>query len=291
MIQMELRVLRYFLMVAREENITKSAELLHITQPTLSRQLAQLEEELGIKLFKRGQHSITLTEDGMLLKRRAQEIIELTERTEKELSNVTENLSGEVAIGSGETKSVHVLARIMANFRKEHPDVSFHMYSSVANDIKERMEKGFLDIGLLTEPVDVSKYDFIRMPEKEKWGVLVRKDSLLAMKGVICPKDLVGIPIIISKRQLVQNELASWFGEYYDQMEIASTYNLAYNAAIMVENNVGVALCFHFENRFENLVFCPLSPQLETGSVLVWKKYHGFSTTTKAFIQYIQKCL
>ena len=277
MIQMELRVLRYFLMVAREENITKSAELLHITQPTLSRKLAQLEEELGIKLFKRGQHSITLTEDGMLLKRR-----ELTERTEKELSNVTENLSGEVAIGSGETKSVHVLARIMANFRKEHPDVSFHMYSSVANDIKERMEKGFLDIGLLTEPVDVSKYDFIRMPEKEKWGVLVRKDSLLAMKGVI---------IIISKRQLVQNELASWFGEYYDQMEIASTYNLAYNAAIMVENNVGVALCFHFENRFENLVFCPLSPQLETGSVLVWKKYHGFSTTTKAFIQYIQKCL
>lgn len=288
---MELRILKYFLVVAREENITKAAELLHITQPTLSRQLAQLEEELGVKLFKRGQHSIILTEDGMLLKRRAQEIIELSERTEKELSHVTEHLSGEIAIGSGETKNLHGLARIMANFRKEHPDVSFHMYSSVADDIKERMEKGLIDIGLLTEPVDISRYDFIRMPEKEKWGVLVRKDSSLAKKGVIYPKDLVGIPIIISKRQLVQNELASWFGEYYDQMEIASTYNLAYNAAIMVENNVGVALCFHFENRFENLAFCPLSPELETGSVLVWKKYQGFSTTTKAFIEYIQKCL
>lgn len=160
----------------------------------------------------------------------------------------------------------------MANFRKENPDVSFHMYSSVADDIKEKLEKGVLDIGLLAEPVDISKYDFISMPEKEKWGVLVRKDSSLAKKEVIYPEDLVGTPIIISKRQLVQNELASWFGEYYDQMEIASTYNLAYNSAIMVENNVGVALCFHFENRFENLVFCPLSPKLETGSVLVWKK-------------------
>lgn len=185
---MEFRVLKYFLMVAREENITKAAALLHLTQPTLSRQLMQLEAELGVKLFHRSKHSIILTEDGMLLKRRAQEIISLSDKTVQELSHKEDVLSGEIAIGCGETKNMLFLSEQIRKFRQKYPLVQFSIHSAIADDIKERIEKGTLDIGLLMEPVDVGKYKFIRMPQKEKWGILVRKDS----------------------------ELASWFGDYVD---------------------------------------------------------------------------
>ena len=177
---MELRVLKYFLMVAREENITKAASLLHITQPTLSRQLMRLEEELGTTLFRRSNHSIVLTDDGMLLKRRAREIVALAEKTEQEFSHKEEALTGEIFIGCGETRNMSFLSRQIALFRKEHPLVQFNIYSANADDIKERIEKGLLDFGLLMEPVDIGKYEFIRMPQKEQWGVLVREDSPLA---------------------------------------------------------------------------------------------------------------
>ncbi len=177
---MELRVLKYFLMVAREENITKAASLLHITQPTLSRQLMRLEEELGTALFRRSNHSIVLTDDGMLFKRRAREIVALAEKTEQEFSHKEEALTGEISIGCGETRNMSFLSRQIALFRKEHPLVQFNIYSANADDIKERIEKGLLDFGLLMEPVDIGKYEFIRMPQKEQWGVLVREDSPLA---------------------------------------------------------------------------------------------------------------
>ena len=173
---MELRVLKYFLMTAREENITKAANLLHITQPTLSRQLMKLEEDLGVKLFRRSNHSIVLTEDGMLLKRRAQEIVTLAEKTEQELSRREEELTGSVSIGCGETRNMSVLSEHMAAFREKHPLVRFNIYSATADEIKERIEKGILDFGLLLEPVDISRYDFVRMPEKEQWGILTTKD-------------------------------------------------------------------------------------------------------------------
>ena len=286
---MEFRVLKYFLMVAREENITKAAALLHLTQPTLSRQLMQLEAELGVKLFHRSKHSIILTEDGMLLKRRAQEIVSLSDKTVQELSHKEDVLSGEIAIGCGETKNMLFLSEQIRKFRQKYPLVQFSIHSAIADDIKERIEKGILDIGLLMEPVDIGKYEFIRMPQKEKWGILVRKDSELAAKESINPKDLTNVPLIMVKRELVKNELASWFGDYYEGLRIAATYNLILNAASMVERGVGVALCFDLGASFyEDLCFIPLAPTLETGSVLVWKKNQTLGAATSQFMRYLR---
>ena len=184
---MELRVLNYFLMTAREENITKAAKLLHITQPTLSRQLMQLEEELGATLFERGKHSITLTEDGKLLERRAQEILELAEKTKEEFLQKESSLTGELSVGSGELRSSRFLAQLLASFQKEHPLVRYEIYSGNSDNIKERIEQGTLDLGILVEPVDMSKYEFLRLPEKETWGILVREDSKLAEKEKVTP--------------------------------------------------------------------------------------------------------
>ncbi len=286
---MEFRVLKYFLMVAREENITKAAALLHLTQPTLSRQLMQLEAELGVKLFHRSKHSIILTEDGMLLKRRAQEIVSLSDKTVQELSHKEDMLSGEIAIGCGETKNMLFLSEQIKKFRQKYPLVQFSIHSAIADDIKERIEKGVLDIGLLMEPVDVGKYEFIRIPQKEKWGILVRKDSELAAKESINPTDLTNVPLIMVKRELVKNELASWFGDYYEGLRIAATYNLILNAASMVERGVGVALCFDLGAAFyEDLCFIPLAPTLETGSVLVWKKNQTLGAATSQFMRFLK---
>ena len=286
---MEFRVLKYFLMVAREENITKAAALLHLTQPTLSRQLMQLEAELGVKLFHRSKHSIILTEDGMLLKRRAQEIVSLSDKTVQELSHKEDVLSGEIAIGCGETKNMLFLSEQIKKFRQKYPLVQFSIHSAIADDIKERIEKGILDIGLLMEPVDIGKYEFIRMPQKEKWGILVRKDSELAAKESINPKDLTNVPLIMVKRELVKNELVSWFGDYYEELQITATYNLILNAASMVERGVGVVLCFDLGATFyEDLCFIPLAPTLETGSVLVWKKNQTLGAATSQFMRYLR---
>lgn len=288
---MELRVLKYFLLVAREENITRAAQLLHVTQPTLSRQLMQLEAELGVQLFHRGKHSVSLTEDGMLLRRRAQELVSLSEKTRLELQHREELPAGEIAIGCGETRSMSLLSECMAAFRQLYPAVQFSVYSAIADDIKERIEKGLLDMGLLAEPVDIAKYEFLRLPRKERWGVLVRADSPLAAKDSVTPDDLLGVPLLMVRRELVRNELANWFGDAYDRLDIAATYNLIVNAAFMVEQGLGAALCFDLGAVFENLCFVPLAPRLETGSVLVWKKNQTLSAAHTLFLQHIRKAL
>ncbi|MDO4288735.1 MAG: LysR family transcriptional regulator [Eubacterium sp.] len=289
---MEIRVLRYFLTVAREENITKAAELLHITQPTLSRQLMQLEEELGVKLFHRSNHKINLTEDGMLLKKRAQDIVALTDRTTREFAaKYEEGLSGEIVLGSGETKNMHLLARLVADFRAAHPQVQFDFYTANADDVKERLDRGLIDIGLLTEPVDISRYHFIRLPYKERWGVLLREDSPLAQKTEIVPEDLAGVPLLVAGRPSVKNELEGWFGEVGGQLQIAGTYNLVNNAAVMVENGVGAALCFPLGNIYEHLKFIPLSPRVETGAVVVWKKERNLSRAAECFLEALRQYL
>lgn len=288
---MELRVLNYFLTVAREENITRAAQLLHVTQPTLSRQLMQLEEELGVQLFHRGKHSVSLTEDGMLLRRRAQELVSLSEKTKLELQHKEEMPSGEISIGCGESKSMSLLSEKMVSFRQKYPLVQFSIYSAIADDIKERIEKGLLDMGLLVEPVDISKYEFIRLPVKERWGVLVREDSPLAQKDCVTPEDLLDVPLLMVQREQVKNELANWFGETYDQLEIAAVYNLIVNAAFMVERGLGVAICFDLGAVFENLRFIPLLPRMETGSVLVWKKNQMLSAAQTLFIQHVRNTI
>ena len=288
---MELRVLRYFLAVAREENITRAAALLHVTQPTLSRQIQQLEEELGVKLFRRSQYRVILTDDGMLLRRRAQEIVELADKAQRELRHTEEELTGEIAIGCGESVGMTFLSQHIREFRRQHPQVQFRIYSANADDIKEHIEKGLLDMGLLTEPVDIGRYAFLRTPQKDRWGVLLPKEHPLAQRESITPKDLLGIPLLITGRETVRNELAGWFGDIYDKIEIAATYNLILNAANMVENGVGAALCFDLGHISDGLTFVPLSPSLETGTVLAWKKDQTDSPAARQFLEWIRNTI
>ena len=196
---MELRVLKYFLAVAREENITKAAALLHLTQPTLSRQLIQLEEELGVQLFHRSRYRIVLTDDGMLLRRRAQELVDLAEKTAREFRQ-KDQPRGEISIGSGDLEGMRLLAGMLASYQKRYPEVTYQISSGNADHTKEQIEGGTLDLGLLLEPVDISKYDFIRMPVKERWGVLIHEDEPLARKEAVTPEDLADVPLLLTHR-------------------------------------------------------------------------------------------
>ena len=282
---MELRVLKYFLVVAREENITRAAALLHVTQPTLSRQLMQLEEELGVKLFRRGKYHVSLTEDGMLLRRRAQEIAELAEKTEQEFQRQEGELAGDISIGTGESNSMTDLSRKIAAFRAGHPLVRFHIYSATADEIQERLERGLLDLGMLMEPVDIGRYEFVRLPRRDRWGIWVDQGHPLAGKASVTPEDLLGVPLLLPRRERVQQELSGWFGDQFDEIEVAATYNLILNAANMIRNGVGAALGFLIGNLTDELKFVPLSPPMETGSVLVWKKDKTFSPAAAEFLR------
>ena len=208
---MEIRVLRYFLTVVREESITKASEVLHITQPTLSRQLAQMEEDIGVKLFDRGTRKIKLTNEGILLRRRAEEILQLVDKTEKELVEQEEQVEGKISIGCGEIAAVQLLPKIIESFRQKYPRVTFDIFTATADLVKEQMEKGLLDIGLLLEPVDMEKYEFIRLNIREKWVVLMKSDDPLSKKDTVSAKDLSVLPLILPRRMNVQSELASCF--------------------------------------------------------------------------------
>lgn len=291
---MEIRVLKYFLAVAREENITRAAEFLHITQPTLSRQLIQLEEELNTQLFVRGKNKMSLTDEGMLLRRRAEEIVDLADKTEKEFLEHDNMIAGEIFIGGGETHAMHILAEVIKDFKNEFPHVKYQLYSGNADDVKEKLDKGLIDIGLLMEPVDIEKYEFVRLNQREVWGLLVPKNSLIAQKDYVTPQDLISLPLMISRRTIVQSEIANWFGSRFEHLDIIATYNLIYNAAIMVEEGIGYAVCLEnliHLHETSNLRFIPFSPRLETGTVLVWKKHQIFSPATSRFIEKIKNTL
>lgn len=288
---MELRVLRYFLMIAREENITHAAQLLHVTQPTLSRQIQDLEEELGTKLFVRSNHRIVLTPDGLLLRRRAQEIVDLADRTQRDFAAREEELTGEIAIGSGETRSVSILAEMLVTYRQRYPKVSYRFYSGNADHIKERIENGTLDVGLLLEPVDISKYEFLRVPIMEEWGVLTQEDSPLGALESVHPEELAQRPLMLPGRALVQNELANWFGDGMDQLHIPIRYNLLYNAAMLVKSGFGDALTIRLDCDYPGLRFIPLDPPIRFASVLVWKKQQVTSRAVEAWISHAKQCL
>ena len=289
---MDIRVLQYFLAVAREENITRAAALLHITQPTLSRQLMQMEEELGIKLFRRSKHSIVLTEEGMLLRRRAQEIVDLAEKTEKELLYQEENIVGEIAIGCGETKNMKPLSEMIASFQQQYPNVSFDIYTAIADDVKEKLNHGILDMGLLLEPVEISKYHFVKMPFKEVLNILMRKDNPLAQKQKITPHDLIDVSLILPKRQSVLNEIENWFEEEREKMKVACTCNLSQNnISIMTENKVGVAITIKGENNHTDLCFKSMEPEITNNSVLVWRKNQTLSPSMVKFISHVKTYL
>ncbi len=285
---MDIRVLQYFLAVAREESITRAAETLHMTQPPLSRQLKDLEEEVGKQLLIRGSKKVTLTEDGMLLRKRAEEMIALMEKTKSELSSSDENISGEIYMGSGETEAVSTIAKVAKNLQKEHPLIRYHIYSGDAEHIVERLDKGLIDFGLLVEPFDNSKYDFIRLPVKDTWGVLMRKDSPLAEKENICAEDLWDKPLIISHQTAISNEMIAWLQKDVSQLNIVATYDLLYNASRFVKMGFGYAIALDKlinTSGDSNLCFRPLYPVSEAGLCIVWKKYQVFSKAAGRFIQ------
>ncbi len=287
---MELRVLRYFLAVAREKSITAAAAALHITQPTLSRQMMELEQELGTPLLVRGKRNskITLTDGGMLLRKRAEEIIALSERTQAEFRAGDSMISGDIYIGGGETDAMRLIAKAAKSMQAEHPHVRFHLYSGNANDVSERLDKGLLDFGVVIEPANIEKYDYIRLPATDTWGLLVRKDSPLAGKRGIRSEDLEGLPLLVSRQSMVHNELSGWAGRDFDQLLLVATYNLIYNAALMVEEGLGCALSL---DKLVNtaghskLQFIPLEPKLEASLSIVWKKHTVFSKAAAAFLE------
>lgn len=289
---MELRVLRYFLTVAREGNITKAANFLHVTQPTLSRQLKDLEEELGKKLFVRSSHSVILTEEGIILRKRAEEILNMVDKLEGEFSSMEETLSGDVYIGGGETEAMKLIAKVAKDLQIRYPKIRYHLYSGNEEDITERLDKGLLDFGLLIQPADLSKYNYINVPAKDVWGVVMRKDSPLAEKETIEATDLLELPLICSRQAMKQtfskNEFADWFGEDFHKLNIVTTYNLAFNASLMVEEGIGYAITLDkIVNTSESssLCFRSLQPRLESGLNIVWKKHQLFSTAANAFLQ------
>ncbi len=231
---MEIRVLRYFLTVVREESITKAAEVLHITQPTLSRQLAQMEEEIGVRLFDRGTRKIRLTNEGLLLRRRAEEILQLVDKTEKELVEQEEQVEGKISIGCGEVASVQTLPDLIRNFHQKYPLVTFDIFTATADLVKEQMDKGLLDLGLLLEPIEMGKYEFIRLDMKERWVVLMPPDDPLTRKKYVKADELANLPLVLPRRMQVQSELANWFGDYYKNLNILFTSNLSTNGAVNV---------------------------------------------------------
>ncbi len=288
---MELRVLNYFLAIAREESFTRAAEQLHVTQPTLSRQIAQLEEELGVELFARSNHNIILTGDGMILKRRAQEILSLADKTKRDFLHKDENLEGVISIGSGEFLSTRYLTDCIAAFRKRHPLVRYEFYSGNAGNIRDYIERGLLDIGLMIEPIDIRKYEFVSMPIKEQWGALVQTNSPLAEKDFITPQDLVGVPLISTSGGLTESSVGKWLGEYAKQVDIIAKGNLLYNEAMLAQSNIGAVICIRLNCNYEGLRFIPLFPTLESDTALAWKKEQIFSAATSAFIYFVKKYL
>lgn len=291
---MEIRVLRYFLAVVREEGINRAAEVLHITQPTLSRQLSQLEDEVGVKLFHRGAKKITLTNEGILLRRRAEEILALVDRTEQELVEQDELVEGRIVIGGGELAAMQELPEIIQSFREKYPLVTFDIFTGNADLVKEQMEKGLIDIGVLLEPIDMEKFDFIRLKGKEQWAVLMRPDDPLAEKESISAKDLENAPLILPRRTNVQNELVNWLGDSFQESQVIFTSNLSTNGALMVQKGLAYSLVIEGSVPFwdkDKITFRPLSPQLTANSVLAWKKQQPFSLAATKFIQHMRYLL
>lgn len=291
---MEIRVLRYFLAIVREESITKAAELLHITQPTLSRQIAQMEEDMGVKLFDRGTRKIVLTNEGLLLRRRAEEILELVDKTERELAEQDEKVEGTVSIGCGDLAAVQMMPELIKKFRERYPAVNFDLYTATADHIKDRMDRGLTDIGLLLEPINMEKYDYIRLNREEQWVAVIPPDSPLAKLEYITPEDLRGMPLILPRRLNVQSELARWFDDGFEKLNVVFTSNLPSNSSIMVHHGLACSLIIQGSISFwdkEKIVYRPLSPRLTATSVLAWKRKQPFGLAAEKFIKYMKEHL
>ena len=290
---MELRVLQYFLAVAREQSISAAAQSLHLTQPTLSRQLKELEETLGKQLMIRGGRTITLTEEGLHLRKRAQEILDLVGRTEKEIMQSQETVSGEIYIGTGETDGVRQIARVARSLQERYPAVQFHIVSDDAADVCEQLDKGLLDFGMLLGDINKMKYHYLELPMRDTWGVLMRRDSPLAKKSSVTPEDLWDQPLILSRQVDNKGGLYRWLRREPSELHTVATYNLIFNASLMVDEGMGYAFALDklINTTDKSLCFRPLEPRLELGMYLVWKKSQLFSKPAELFLHQLQQQL
>ena len=291
---MELRVLQYFLAVAREHSISGAAQSLHLSQPTLSRQLKEMEEELGKQLLIRGNRRVTLTEEGMILRKRAEEIIELVRKAEDEISLSDENIAGDITVGAGETDGVRFLTRAAQAVQKDHPLVHFHIISGDKASVIESMDKGLIDFGLVFGEIDTARYETIPLPYKDTWGVLMRRDSPLADKENISPEDLWDKPLITSRQAFHGLELQEFFQCETDKLNVVGTYNLLFNGSLMVDNGMGYALCL--DNIINvsgdsSLCFKPFSPKLEAEICIAWTKYQVLTKAAQKFLQKLQETI
>lgn len=290
---MELRLLRYFLTAAQEKNITRAAEYLYITQPTLSRQLTQLEDELGVQLFDKSARRLELTEAGQLLRRRAEEILELVDKTEKEMASGEEE-EGTVSLCCGEIGSVQVIADLFCAFREKYPRIHLELYAANAELASERLEQGLADMAVFLEPADLTNYEYIRLPFKERWAVLLPAGDPLCEKAVIEPSDLDGKNLIFPWRSMVKKELRNWFGPYFSKIGQTMDCNMSTNASVLVYKGLGYSLCIEGARPFlDESRVCrrPLSPPIETGVVLVWRKHTPFSRAVENFAAFARKYL
>lgn len=286
---MELRLLEYFLTVVREENISRAAEVLHVTQPTLSRQMKELETELHTTLFIRGKR-LVLTDSGVMLRRRAEEIVSLVKKIDSEFRE-QEEISGVISVGSGGLKAAEVLPELIEHFRQRYPLVSFDLNTGTADHVKEKLEHGLLDFGILLEPVDIEKFDYIRLPTKEIWGILISANHPLAQEKSITRKQLRKLPLIVTSRTALKSEFEEWLRCPVSELDIVATANLINNSAPLAERGIACVLTIEGATTMfdpARFAFRPLSPELSTTSVLAWKKLCPYSGAAGKFLSYIK---
>lgn len=291
---MELRELKYFLAVAREESVSKAAQALYVTQPNLSRQMQNLERELGQTLFIRGTRKITLTDAGRLLRKRAEEIMELYDKTEAELSVPSSDVSGDIYIGGGESYAMQIIARTARTVREEYPNVKFHLFSGDGATIAEMLDKGLIDFGVFIGVRDLSKYDSLRLPLYDTWGALMRKDSPLAAKDSVTPQDLSDKPLLLSRQSVSRSVVTEWLGKRSDELNVVATGNLVYNMSLLVKEGLGYAITLDklINTTGESeLCFRPLYPELKSQLEIAWKKYQVFPKCAEIFLKYLQENL
>ncbi len=287
---MELRVLRYFLAVAREGSVTRAAASLHISQPTLSKQLKELEEELGKKLFLRSNYSIRLTDEGMLLRKRAEDILDMVSKTEDEFHSMDELIGGDIRIGCAESDGMKYMAQHIKQLQEEYPHIRVHLYSGNMEDVSQQLDRGLLDLAVIVHPADLSRYHYLELPGSDTWGVIMRKDSPLANQETVQIDDLLPLPLICS-RQAITEDFPQWFGEKADHLNIVATFNLVNNAGILVQEGVGYALSFDklVDTSSESeLCFRPFSPPLRSSIYLIWKKYQVFTPAAELLLHKIK---
>lgn len=283
---MEIRVLRYFLEVAREGSVTHAAERLHISQPTLSKQLKDLEAELGKKLFVRSSFSVRLTDEGMLLRKRAEDILDMVDKTADEFKALGQIVGGDIRIGCAESDGIKHLARRIKAVQERYPGIRVHLYSGDTEDLAERLDRGLLDFAVIAQAVDLSKYNYLELPEADIWGVVMRKDASLAQREAICIDDLLDLPLIVS-RQGLREDIPRLFGEKADRLNVTATLNLAYNGSVLAREGLGYVLTFDKlvdTSRESQLCFRPLFPRLETRLYIIWKKYQVFSPAAEVLL-------